>query len=76
VSGKRGIRAFIVILDGKLPIAEGHIGNPNIHLTADSETWIGFLRKERSLFRAFIRGKVRLRGSPKLLLAFGRCISI
>jgi hypothetical protein len=36
VSGKRGIRAFIVILDGKLPIAEGHIGNPNIHLTADS----------------------------------------
>ena len=38
---------------------------------ADSRTWLGFLRKERSLVWALLRRKIRLKGSPRLLLAFG-----
>ena len=30
-------------------------------------------RKEKSLVWALIRGKIRLKGSPKLLVAFGKC---
>jgi hypothetical protein len=40
---------------------------------ADGDTWLRFLRKEASLPWAFLRRRVRLKGSPRLLLAFGRC---
>ena len=33
----------------------------------------GFLAKERSLVWAILRRKVRLKGSPRLLVAFGKC---
>jgi hypothetical protein len=42
-------------------------------LTADARTWIRVLAKEASLAWALLRGKIRLRGSPRLLLAFARC---
>jgi putative sterol carrier protein len=42
-------------------------------VTADADTWLRFLRKETSLVSALLRGKIRLRGDPRLLLAFGRC---
>ena len=40
---------------------------------ADAAAWIAFVRRERSLVRLLITRKVRLRGSPRLLLAFGKC---
>lgn len=43
------------------------------HVTADSETWLGFLAKERSLLWALLRRRIRIKGSPKLLAAFGKC---
>ena len=42
-------------------------------VTADSETWLGFIAKERSLLWALLRRKIRIKGSPKLLIAFGKC---
>ena len=42
-------------------------------MTADSETWLGFLAKERSLLWAILRRKIRIKGSPRLLVAFGKC---
>src|SRR5262249_9301398 len=39
----------------------------------DAKTWLGFLAKEKSLIAAIITRKIRLRGNPKLLLAFGKC---
>ena len=44
-----------------------------MRVIADSETWLGFLAKERSLLWALVRRKIRLRGSPRLLLAFDKC---
>jgi Fe-S-cluster-containing hydrogenase component 2 len=72
-TGREESLITVFIHESKLEVAEGHIGEPDIRVTADSETWIGFLRKERGLIWAFLRRKIRLQGSPKLLLAFGRC---
>jgi len=49
------------------------IGEPDFHLATDSETWLGFLAKEHSLVWALIRRKIQVKGSPRLLRAFGQC---
>ena len=58
---------------GWFTVKEGHVGQPDLHVTADSQTWIGFLRKERNVLWALLRREIRIKGSPKLLLAFGKC---
>lgn len=72
-TGKEERRATVVIRDRTLRVAEAHEGEADLRLTADSETWLGFLAKERSLLWALLRRKVRIGGSPRLLLAFGKC---
>lgn len=65
--------ATVVILDKTLKVSEGHTGTAGFRITADSQTWLRFLRKETNLVWALLRGKVQIRGSPRLLLAFSRC---
>lgn len=65
--------ATIAIANRQLRVDEGLIGASRLTVTADSETWLRFLRKETSLVWALLRGKIRLSGDPRLLLAFGRC---
>jgi len=72
-TGKESQTATVVIRDKTIQVAEGHAGTADLRLTADSETWIGFLAKERSLLWALLRRKIRIQGSPRLLLAFGKC---
>lgn len=72
-TGDEEREATVVIADKKVAVEEGHIGQPDLNITADARTWIGFLRKERNLVWAIIRRKVRLQGSLKLLIAFGKC---
>jgi len=62
-----------VIRDEKLGVADGHVGTPNLAITADSNTWLKFLAGEANIVWAILRRKIRLKGSPKLLLAFGKC---
>jgi len=66
-------QATITIRDQQVEVQSGHTGEPDLRVTADAATWLGFLRKERNIVWALIRGKIRLKGSPKLLLAFGKC---
>lgn len=72
-TGREARLATIIIQGGKLQLADGHHGEADLRVTADSETWLGFLAKERSLVWALLRRKIRLQGSPRLLVAFGRC---
>jgi len=72
-TGDESAKATIVIADGKITVTDGHIGEPDLRVTADSKTWLGFLRHERNIVWALLRRKIRLKGSPKLLLAFGKC---
>ena len=72
-TGHDEVKATVTIRDEKLQVSEGHNGQPDLRLTADSQTWLRFLRKEANLVWALLRRKIRIQGSPKLLLAFGRC---
>ena len=72
-TGKESRSATVVIRDKTIRVADGHEGTADLRLTADSETWLGFLAKERSLLWALLRRKIRIKGSPKLLVAFGKC---
>src|SRR5262252_41726 len=56
-----------------IEVQDGLIGRPDVHVTADAKTWLGFLAKENSLIPAVLTRKIRVKGNPKLLLAFGKC---
>jgi ferredoxin len=72
-TGEEPAQATVVIRDQTIRVEEEHVGQPDLQITADSQTWLGFLRKERGLIWALMRRKIRLKGSPWLLVAFGRC---
>jgi ferredoxin-NADP reductase/Fe-S-cluster-containing hydrogenase component 2 len=72
-TGSENRNVTIVIQNRTLEIKEGLVGEPGIHVTADAETWLGFVAKERSLVAALVRRQIRLKGNPRLLLAFGKC---
>jgi NAD-dependent dihydropyrimidine dehydrogenase PreA subunit len=72
-TGQEPGQATVLIQEQKLSVKEGHIGQPDLRVTADSQTWIGFLRKEKNLVWALLRRKIRLDGPLKLLVAFGKC---
>jgi putative sterol carrier protein len=72
-TGKEEKLATVTIRDGTLQVQDGYQGEADLRVTADSETWLGFLAKERSLLWALLRRRIRIKGSPKLLVAFGKC---
>jgi len=72
-TGAEERKATVTIQDQKLEVTEGHNGKADIVITADSKTWLGFLAKEKNLVWALLSRKIRIKGSPRLLLAFGKC---
>jgi NAD-dependent dihydropyrimidine dehydrogenase PreA subunit len=72
-TGQEEVKATVVIRDRKLTVSDGHVGRSDFRLTSDSQTWLRFLRKEANLVWALLRRKIRIHGSPRLLLAFARC---
>src|SRR5262245_4769246 len=65
--------ATIRIQNRELQISDGLLGKADVKVTADGKIWLGFIAKEKSLVAALARGKIRLKGNPRLLLAFGKC---
>ncbi len=72
-TGQEQVKSTVEIRDRKLTVSDGHIGIPDFRLTADSQTWLRFLRKEANLVWSLLTRKIRIHGSPRLLLAFARC---
>jgi ferredoxin-NADP reductase/Fe-S-cluster-containing hydrogenase component 2 len=72
-TGAEQRHATITIRNSTLEIKDGLVGKPNVQVIADAHTWLGFLAREKSLVWAVMRRKIRLKGNPKLLLAFGKC---
>jgi hypothetical protein len=72
-TGNEQRQATVVIQQQKISVKQGHVGQPDLHVTADSQTWVGFLRKEKNVVWALLRRKIRLDGPLKLLVAFGKC---
>ena len=72
-TGEEERRATVTIRNKTLRVEDGHVGRADLRLQADSRTWLGFLAKERNLLWALLSRKIRLKGSPRLLVAFGKC---
>src|SRR5262245_31330125 len=72
-TGEEARQATITIKARTLDIEDGLTGKPDIQVVADSKTWLGYLAREKSLVWALLRRKIRIKGNPKLLLAFGKC---
>jgi ferredoxin len=72
-TGQEPADATVEIRDKTIRVEPGHVGSPDLRITADSQSWLGFVRKERSLVWALLTRQIRLKGSPRLLLAFGKC---
>jgi Fe-S-cluster-containing hydrogenase component 2 len=72
-TGAEGRKAAVVIQDKTVQVSEGHVGSADLRVTADSQWWLGFVAKERNLLWGLLCRKLRLKGPPRLLLAFGRC---
>lgn len=72
-TGKEKRDTTVIIQNKTISVKEGHIGKADFSMKADSETWLKFLKKEKSLVIALLSRKIKIKGSPRLLLAFGRC---
>jgi NAD-dependent dihydropyrimidine dehydrogenase PreA subunit len=68
-------KATVRIQQSTLSVEEGHSGKPNLQVMADADTWLRFLAKDENIVWALLRRKIRLKGSPRLLLAFGKCFA-
>ncbi len=69
-------RATITIRDQQVRVDDGHVGTADLVVTADADTWLGFVNQDRGLVRALVARKIRMRGSPRLLVAFGKCFPV
>ncbi len=72
-TGNEPAQATVTIRAGTIAVTEGLHGRARLSVTADAETWLGMLAGERSLVWALLGRRLRMRGHPKLLLAFRRC---
>jgi ferredoxin-NADP reductase/Fe-S-cluster-containing hydrogenase component 2 len=72
-TGSEECGVTIKIENRTLDIQDGLVGKADVHVTADAKTWLAFLAKERGLLSALVQRRIRLKGNPKLLLAFGKC---
>lgn len=72
-TGADNAEATVLIHEGTITVTPELSGQPNLRIVADTATWLGFLAKEKSLLWALLTRRIRLRGNPKWLLAFGRC---
>lgn len=72
-TGKEECQATVVIRDKTVRVSRGHVGTADLRVTAECQWWLGFVTKDRNLLWGLVRRKLRLKGNPKLLSAFGKC---
>jgi hypothetical protein len=72
-TGAEPAEATVTIRDQTLRVERGLIGAADCTVIADAATWLGFLRKEKSIVWAIVRRKVRVMGKRSLLKSFARC---
>lgn len=67
------VTATVRISDGTLQVEEALVGEPDIHVRASEETWLGVVTKRRSPVFAVLLGRLRVRGERALLDKFAAC---
>jgi Fe-S-cluster-containing hydrogenase component 2 len=71
--GEEEDKVTVTIREKTIQVQDGHVGIADLVVTADSRTWLHVIAKEQNILWAFIRRKIRIKGSSKLLVAFGKC---
>jgi ferredoxin len=71
--GEQPAVCTVTIRDQKIDGRDGLAGACDLRVTADSRAWLRFLRREAGIFWLLLTLRVRLKGSPRLLAAFGKC---
>lgn len=72
-TGGEETKGTVVIRNKTLEVHDSHVGTADIHIIANSRTWLQFLAKEKNIIWALFLGKIRIKGPVRLLRAFGRC---
>lgn len=72
-TGNEQTEATAVIRNQTIEVKTGLVGDADLHVTADANTWVSFLAKETNLVWALITRRIRLKGSPSLMKAFAKC---
>lgn len=72
-TGMEEREATITIRNRTIDIKDGAAGKADLRVIADAGTWLGFLAGEKSLPLALIKRRIRIKGDPRLLFAFGKC---
>ena len=72
-TGNENLEGTVTIREKTLTMNDGLEGRCDLHVTADSLTWIKFLAKETNLVKALVTRKIKIKGSPKLMMAFAKC---
>lgn len=72
-SGDESAECTVTIGQQKIEVQKGLVGKAQLIVSADSKAWLRFLRKEIGVPRMLITGALRLKGDPRLLVAFGKC---
>lgn len=63
----------IVIEAGKIALADGHHGVPNVRIVADSATWLKISNRQIAVPLALATRRLRVRGDIRLLPKFAAC---
>lgn len=72
-TGNENIQGTVIIKDKTIEVKKGHVVRCDLGIIADARTWIAFLAGEKNLVWALLQRKIKIKGSPKLMSAFGRC---
>ena len=46
--GTENVEATVVIRNRKIEVQDGHVSRPDMRVTSDAQTWLGFLAKEKT----------------------------
>ncbi len=72
-SGSEPLQATVTIRDKQITVSDGLSGKADFAMQADSDAWLSFLRKDKSLPVLLLTRKLRPKGSIAYLKAFSRC---
>lgn len=72
-AGRESAEVTVDIRDKTISVRAGLHEKPDLRVIADSEAWLRFLRRETNIVKELLLRRVRVKGSIKLLKAFGKC---
>ncbi|CAN5488313.1 hypothetical protein BH10PLA2_BH10PLA2_10530 [soil metagenome] len=75
-TGKEQGRWSVIIENQTITVKPEHVGQGDVRIQADSQTWLGIAAQERSVLWALLCRRLRVGGSLKLLRAFARCFPV